>query len=331
MNSTYRAHLALLTTTLIFGFAYNIVKSLMPVMLSPLQLIFIRLLGGAIIFWLFQRLFVPEKVERKDLVMLAICGMFGFALNQTLFYIGLDLSTPVDASLIHVLNPILVMIFAGLILGEKITYRKAGGIALGISGVLILVLSGHKVSFDGNHGLGNILIFLNMVFYALYLVLIKPLIGKYHTTTILKWVSFFGFIFIFPISIKPALEINFAALTVTAWLGVTYIIVLNTFVAYLLINFALKTVSTTVVSYYSYLQPVIAAAMSVTIGQGGITAPKIMAALLIFTGVYLVNKTSSANALPNNRIPHPPAPSTIREEEKVHEVGKASEKVPERK
>ena len=293
MNHNYKAHLALFSTTLIFGFAYNIVKSLMPVVLSPMQLIFIRLLGGMIIFWLFQRLFVPEKVDRKDLIMLAVCGMFGFALNQALFYEGLNLSTPVDASLIHVLNPILVMVFASVIIGEKVTWKKAGGIALGASGVLILVLHGHAVSFNGNHALGNILILLNMVFYALYLVLIKPLVGKYHTTTILKWVSFFGFIFIFPFSIKPALEISFSAIPATAWLGIIYIIVLNTFVAYLLINFALKSVSATVVSYYSYLQPVIASVMSVTIGQGGITVPKIMAALLIFTGVYIVNRNTS--------------------------------------
>lgn len=294
MKETQKAHLALLATTLIFGFAYNIVKELMPVMLSPMQLIFIRLLGGVIIFWLFQQLFVHEKVERRDLVMLAVCGMFGFALNQTLFYEGLNLSTPVDASLIHVLNPILVMVFAGLISGEKVTWKKAGGIALGATGVLILILYGRTVSLNGNHSSGNILIFLNMVFYALYLVLIKPLIGKYHTTTILKWVSFFGFLFIFPLSIKPALEINFAAFTIAVWLGIFYIIVLNTFVAYLLINFALKSVSATVVSYYSYLQPVIAAIMSVTIGQGGITLPKILAALLIFSGVYAVNRKEKA-------------------------------------
>ena len=140
MTNTQKAHLALLSTTLIFGLAYNIVKSLMPEMLSPMQLIFIRLLGGMIIFWLFQRLFVPEKVERKDLIMLAMCGMLGFALNQTLFYEGLNLSTPVDASLIHVLNPILVMVFASLLLGEKVTWKKSIGIALGASGVLILIL-----------------------------------------------------------------------------------------------------------------------------------------------------------------------------------------------
>jgi len=289
MTEIQRAHISLFVTTIIFGFAYNIVKSLMPGMLTPMQLIFVRMLGGAVIYWLFQRLFVPEKVERRDLIMLAICGIFGFALNQALFYEGLNLSSPVDASIIHVLSPILVLVFANLIIREKVTWKKSIGIALGAIGVLVLVLYGKMVSFNGSHAIGNILIFLNMVFYALYLVLIKPLIGKYHTTTILKWVSFFGFIFVFPFSVRSAIQINFEAITVTAWLGITYVIVLNTFLAYLLINFALKRVSPSVVSYYSYLQPVIATVMSVSVGQGGITVPKILAALLIFSGVYLVN------------------------------------------
>lgn len=302
MNHNVKAHLALLTSTFIFGFAYNIVKGLMPAMLSPMQLIFIRLLGVAVIYWLFQQFFAPEKVERRDLVMLAVCGMLGFALNQTLFYEGLNLSTPVDASLIHVLNPILVMVFATLIIGEKITWKKSGGIALGATGVLILILNGQQVSLNGDHALGNLLIFLNMVFYALYLVLLKPLVAKYHTATILKWVSLFGLLFILPLSVKPALTINFAAITSSAWMGIFYVIFLNTFVAYLLINFALKTASTTFVSYYSYLQPVIAAAMSVTVGQGGITLPKTMAALLIFAGVYIVNRPNKGEIPEKHRL-----------------------------
>jgi drug/metabolite transporter (DMT)-like permease len=295
MRDTHRAHLALFVTTLIFGLHYTIAKSMMPEVFSPMQLIFLRLLGGVIIFWLFQRLFVPEKVERKDLIKLAICGMFGFALNQTLFYEGLNLTTPVDASLIHVMNPVLVLIFASLIIHEKVTLTKMGGIALGATGTLLLVLYGKQVSFDGANALGNILVLLNMVFYALYLVLIKPLVGKYHTTTILKWVSAFGFIFILPFSIKPALEISFATVTPVAWAGLAYIILLNTFVAYLLINYALKHLMPSVISYYNYIQPLIAGLSSLTIGQERITLPKVLAAGLIFTGVWLVNRRSKKN------------------------------------
>ncbi len=289
MKDTPRAHLALLGTALIFGMHYSIAKGLMPDSFTPLQLIFFRLLGGSAIFYLFQRLFVPEKVDKRDLLILALCGLFGFALNQTLFYEGLNLTNPVDASLIHVLNPVLVVIMASLVLGERVTLLKSGGIALGASGAVILVLGGNSLRFDGGHLAGNLLVFSNMVFYALYLVLIKPMTLKYHTSTILKWVSLFGFLFVIPFSVREALAIHPGAIPVSAWLGLAFVIVLCTFVAYLLVNFAVKHVSLSVVSYYNYLQPFIAAALSVSAGQGKVTMAKVAAAILIFSGVYVVN------------------------------------------
>lgn len=296
MTQTSRAHLSLLATTLIFGLHYTIAKSLMPAILTPMQMIFIRTLGAVILFWLFQRLFVPEKVERKDLLMLAFCGIIGFALNQSFFYAGLNLTTPVDASIIHVLNPILVLVFAGIFLHDRITYQKAIGIALGTGGATLLILYGRTASFNGQTMLGNIMVFANMVFYALYLIMIKPLVVKYHTTTILKWVSFFGLLAILPFSIRPAMAIHFSAIPLIAWTGIGYIILLNTFLAYLLINYALQRVSPVIVSYYSYLQPVIATISFMIIGQGGLTLVKASAAIVIFIGVYLVNRTERKSA-----------------------------------
>ncbi|MCX6284762.1 MAG: EamA family transporter [Bacteroidetes bacterium] len=287
-----RAHLALLATAFIWGLNYTISKYLLTGIFTPLQLIFLRLLGGMICFYIFQKLFVHEKVARKDLIMLAFLGIIGFGLNQTLFYAGLAFTSPVDASILHVINPILVLIFSSLLIGEKVTFRKTGGILLGSSGALLLIFYSSGVSFSGNHALGNLMIILNMLCYALYLVLIKQLTGKYKTATILKWVSLFGFIFIIPFSIKPALQIHYSAISLNTWLWVLYVILMNTFMAYFLVNYALERVMPSVVSYYTYLQPFIAAAASVTVGSGTITWTKILAASLIFSGVALVNSGS---------------------------------------
>jgi drug/metabolite transporter (DMT)-like permease len=281
-----------MAVTLIFGMHYSIAKSMMPGYLSPAQLIFIRMLGGVILFWGFQYLFVKEKIEKKDLLKLGLCAIFGFALNQTLFYEGLNMTSPVDASLIHVLNPILVMVAAHFLIRETITGNKVIGIALGASGALILILYRREVDFDSNHTIGNLFVFLNMVFYAMYLVIIKPLAMKYHSSTILKWVSLFGFLFVLPYTLKPALEINFTAIDLKGYLALAYIIILNTFLAYLLINFALKHLTTSTVSYYNYLQPFIAAVMTLTIGQDILSWPKILAGLMIFSGVFVVNRTA---------------------------------------
>jgi drug/metabolite transporter (DMT)-like permease len=295
MSRNLKAHLSLVTITLIFGLHYSVAKSLMPGFLDPMQLLFIRLLGGTAMFWIYHRLFVSEKVERKDLLLLGFCALTGFALNQAFFYMGLNMTTPVDASLIHVLNPILVMVIASFLIREKITWLKAGGIATGCAGALILILYGKSVSMSTNSFAGNIFVFLNMVFYALYLVIIKPMAVKYHPITILMWVSFFGFIFILPFSIPGLASLHLRDLTTGAWLSVAYIIVMNTFLAYILINLAMKVLSATTVSYYSYLQPVIATIASISLGHDIITWPKIFAALLIFAGVFLVSRKKSGN------------------------------------
>lgn len=296
MTQNQRAHLSLLGTTLIFGLHYAVAKSMMPGFLTPMQLIFLRLLGGLVLFWVFQKIFVHEKVDRRDLFKLALCGMLGFALNQSLFYEGLNITAPFDASVIHVLNPVLVMIFAFLILRERITSSTVIGIVLGASGALLLIFFGRKSGSGEHAALGNLLVFLNMVFYALYLVVLKPLTLKYHTSTILKWVSLFGFLFILPFSVKPALSIDFGRFDLYAWLALGFIIIFATFLAYLLINFALKRVSPNVVSYYNYLQPLIAAVSSVSIGAERITWIKVAAAILIFSGVFVVTRQRRAPA-----------------------------------
>lgn len=222
--------------------------------------------------------------------MLAVCGLFGFALNQALFYEGLNLTTPVDASIIHVLNPVFVLVFASILIKEKVNLTKVSGIGLGLAGALILILYGKTMNMGIDSFRGNILVMLNMLFYAFYIVLMKPIVAKYHTATILKWVSFFGFIFIVPFSIPSLLVFHPSTITLAGWLGVAYVIILNTFVAYLLINFALKFVEASMVSFYTYLQPVIASVMSVSMGGETITLPKIFAAMLIFAGVWMVNR-----------------------------------------
>ncbi|MGA2824187.1 MAG: DMT family transporter [Bacteroidales bacterium] len=297
MNRNIKAHLALLLTTLIFGIHYSIGKSLMPVPFQPMQLMFLRSLGAVLLFWVFQQWFIQEKVARKDLLMLALCGFFGFAANQALFYQGLNLTTPVDASIIHVMNPIFVLIFASILIHEKITFVKVIGIVLGAIGAFILILYGKMMNMSTNSFAGDILVMFNMLCYAMYLVLMKPMVGKYNSMTVLKWVSFFGFLFILPFSVKGITELHLASISVNAWLGVGYVVVFNTFIAYLLINFALKTVEASMVSFYTYLQPVIASVMSVSLGTEAITFPKIISAFLIFGGVFLVSRVKKNSSV----------------------------------
>jgi len=277
-------------TSLIFGANYWIAKGLMPGYLDPYQLVLIRITGATVLFWLLGLTIKKETIQGNDLLRIAIAAVLGTTINQLFFFVGLNLTTPVDVSIIHVSNPIFVLIFASILIKEKVTFRKIGGIILGASGALILVVYGNHVDFGSDTFKGNLFAVCNMLAYALYMVIIKPVMRKYHPFTVMKWVFLTGFITTFPITFSHVSSISFAGFETTTWLSLTYVIVATTFLAYLLTIYALKHVEASVASYYIYLQPFIVATIALWLGQQNFTLSKLFAAVLIFLGVYLVSR-----------------------------------------
>lgn len=280
----------MLGTSLIFGANYWIAKGLMPGYLNPFQLVMIRIAGATLIFWLLGLTIKPEKISRKDMITIAVAGIFGTTMNQLFFFVGLNLTTPVDVSIIHVSNPIFVVIFAAIFINEKVTLKKTAGIILGASGAMILILYGNKVNFSSDTFIGNLFALVNMLAYALYLVIIKPVMARYHPFSVMKWVFLAGFVTTLPITFAHLPEISFSGFASQNWLSLIYVVVATTFMAYLLTIYALKHVEASVASFYIYLQPVIVAIIAFWIGSQSITVSKVIAAVLIFTGVYLVSR-----------------------------------------
>jgi drug/metabolite transporter (DMT)-like permease len=300
LKTIYRAHIALLGTSLIFGANYWISKGLMPYYLDPMQLVVIRTFITFLLVWMLTLLIPSEKIPRKDMIRLAIAGFFGTTVNQVFFFTGLNLSTPIDISIIHVSNPAFVILFAGLAIKEKITGRKIGGVLLGGSGALLLILYGKKINLSSDHFLGNVFAVINMLGYAIYLVLAKPLMKTYHPFTVMKWVFLVGLITIIPVSVPNILQISFENFERITWISLFYVVVANTFLAYLLTIYALKHVEAGVASYYIYLQPIIVAIIALWLGVQSLTMDKFVAAGLIFSGVYLVStKKVRRNAKPD--------------------------------
>ena len=262
----------------------------MPGFLDPYQLVLIRIAGATVLFWLLGLSIKNEKIDRKDLQRIAFAAILGTTINQLFFFVGLNLTTPVDVSIIHVSNPIFVLIFASILIRERVTFRKIGGILLGASGALILVIYGYEADFGSDTFKGNLFALLNMLAYALYLVLIKPVMRKYHPYTVMKWVFLTGLITTLPITFSHIPSVSFSSFESSTWLSLTYVIVATTFGAYLLTIYALKHVEAGVASYYIYLQPVIVAIIALWLGQQDFSLSKILAALLIFAGVYLVSR-----------------------------------------
>jgi drug/metabolite transporter (DMT)-like permease len=290
VKTIHKAHIALFGTSLIFGANYWIAKGLMPGFLDPYQLVLIRLAGACLIFWLLGLTIKKEKIDGTDFRRIVLAAILGTTINQLFFFVGLNLTTPVDVSIIHVSNPIFVMIFASVLIRERVTLRKTGGILLGASGALILVVFGHEADFGSDTFKGNLFALLNMLAYALYLVLIKPVMRKYHPFTVMKWVFLAGLLTTLPITFSHLPDVSFAQFESTTWLSLAYVIVATTFLAYLLTIYALKHVDASTASYYIYLQPIIVAIIALWLGQQDFTISKLFAAILIFSGVYLVSR-----------------------------------------
>ena len=298
VKQNLRAHLSMLAATLLFGANYWIAKGLMPDHLLPMQIIFLRVLGALIIGWLIQFIIKELRVlriERSDYPRLILCGLLGVAINQMSFFTGLNLTTPVDAAIINSANPILVLVFAALILKDPIGKSRLAGILLGAAGALMLILFGNPLSLGGGHLVGNMFIVVNTAAWGLYLVIAKPLMVKYNPFLMMRWMFLFGFIGVFPFSIKQALEIDFSSFDAYTWFSILYIIIGTTFMAYFFITYSLKRLSASVVAYYTYIQPVIVAAIGIMLYAERISWIKIISALLVFAGIYFVTKKKKLN------------------------------------
>ena len=289
MTKKVLAHISLFVANLIYAINYTFAKDVMPNFIQPSGFILLRVTGAVTLFLIFYILFVNERVEKKDIIRLAICGVFGVAINQLLFFEGLNLTTPINAAIIMTINPVLVIIMSALILFEKINLRKGIGIALGLVGASTLILNGGSVSGNTNYMLGNMFVFVNAASYGLYLVLVKPMMQKYHPMTVMFYVFGFGLLYVFPFGYTELMAVNWLSFPPIIIWEVLFVVICTTVIAYLLNSSALKLLNPTTVSIYIYLQPVLATLFAIFMGADALDEIKIISAIIIFVGVYLVS------------------------------------------
>ena len=233
-------------------------------------------------------MWLKEKVEKKDILLLAVCGIFGVVINQEMFFLGLSITTPINASLIMIMTPILVFLISFFLAHEKATPSKIIGLVLGFLGALV-ILAGKEFSFSGKTILGDFFILVNATSYAIYLVIVRPLMKKYHPLTVIKWVFLYALLPVTIFGFNQFNEIQWSSFPNHIWLGVLFVVGGTTFLAYLLNVLALREVHSSVVGAYIYLQPILATLISVSLGQDKLTPQKFLSAALIFSGVYLVS------------------------------------------
>jgi len=291
-------HLACAVTYIIFGFNIVICRDIATQGgLAPILLFSIRALVAGLLFWIVSLLMPHERVEPRDLLKLVGAGVLGLFLPQLTFLNAIGLTTPVDLSIIGSITPILTMLTAALFLKEPITWKKVLGVALSFGGVVWLILQSVAMGggADKTHPLGVVFCIANSLVFALYLGTCRPLISRYSSVTCMKWMFLSSFVLSLPFSLPHLPSTDFAAVPTHVWWGIAYLVFFATFVAYLLIPIGQQRIRPTLVSMYGYLQPIIAIAVAIATGMDTLTFTKLTAALLVFTGVWVVNQSRAAS------------------------------------
>jgi drug/metabolite transporter (DMT)-like permease len=291
VKDTTKAHLALLGANLFYGAGFTIAKHIMPRLIQPLGFIFIRVSVVTALFWMSYTLGknYRTKIAKKDWPILILGGLFGVALNQMLFFMGLNLTFPIHASLIMMSTPLLITIISLVVLRERIKAQKAIGLLLGISGAFLLMSAGKELTITGSSSLGDLFVFLNAASYAIYLVMIKPLMQRYRPIIVIRWVFLFGFLMVLPFGYPQFAAVDWSLFTAADYTAVAFIVICVTFFTYLWNIYALQHLPPSTAGAYIYLQPIFAAVISILITGEQLTWVKLVATLLIFSGVYLVN------------------------------------------
>ncbi len=291
MNKRNLAFIAALIATSIFGFHHTIAKELMPDFISPSALLYVRVLGAAILFWAISLFFPNEYIEKKDRIRLVLCALFGMSINMIASLKGLSLSTPINSAIISTTSPIIIFIISIILIKEKITKQKYIGVIIGFLGTLFLILFNNKIIVNApNIKLGNIFLFTNSISYGLYFVMVKPLTEKYSMITLMKWLFLISIIINIPISYTEFINIQWQNFVPSALINLLYVVICTTFLVYLLNLYALKNLKATTVGIFIYFQPIIAIIYAIYVGSDKLSMLDVISTLMVFLGVYLVSK-----------------------------------------
>ena len=292
-----KRNLALIAATfvsIIYGVTFTIAKDVMPKYIDAYGFILLRAGGSMLLFWavwLFMKLNSKapiEKIATHDFPRIIAAAFFGVAFNMLTFFKGLSLTSPISAAVIMVSTPMIVLVLSALIMKERMRKRMVSGLILGLIGTAFLILYGKSIGSATNAGLGNFLVLVNAISYGFYLIIVKKLMDKYNAFTFVKWIYLFGFIMVLPFGWSQFDAVNWTLVPIAICWKIAFVVVISTFLTYLLNLLSMKELKPTTVAVFIYLQPLFATIFAISLGKDELSLVKIGSAALIFIGVYLV-------------------------------------------
>ena len=290
MTNILKGHIALFIAQIVYALNYSIAKDLMPTYIGPIALVFLRIFGACILFWILSLFLKTETVAKKDLIKMLWLALFGIVINQVFFIYGLSLTHPINSAIIMISNPIMVFIFTLIILKERVTILKLSGLSLAIFGATTLLLFKGNLEFGSETIVGDLYTLINSASWAIFVVMVKPIMEKYNTVTVMRWIFLFGSFYILPIGLNDFTKTDWSRFNDYAIFATCFVVIATTFFAYLLNIYGLKSLSPSTVSTYIYLQPFLASIFAIIMGKDSLTLTKLFSGILIIFGLYLINK-----------------------------------------
>ena len=292
-NGALAGNLACFTAYAIFGFNIISCRSIaVDGNVTPMALFCLRSFGATALFWIWSLFTDPrDQVRKEDLWKVAVASFLGLFMTQLSFLFAITQTTAIDASIIATLSPIMTLLISAVVIKERITWSGIAGIALSLAGVLILIFNcvSLRSGADSTSIWGILGMIANSLFFASYVGIFKPLLQRYTVVTFMKWMFLFSSLFALPFSFGAFRASNLGAISGNVLGHILFVVICATFIAYFLIPIGQKRLRPVVVCMYTYVQPVIAMVIALALGLDHLTALKVAATLLVFTGVGLVN------------------------------------------
>ena len=284
--------LAAFGATVIYGFNHTIAKNVMPIYIEAFGFVLLRVIGATLIFWTLSLFIKNEKIKTEDWPRIFLCSFLGMFINKLAFFKGLELSTPINSSVLITVVPILVFVFSAFFLKEKMRFLRVFGVISGFVGALVLILYSPSTSFNApNIPLGNLMFVINSSTYGLYLIFVKKLVEKYNIITLFRWLFLIAIFLNLPVGLLEFKNVEWSHLPFwDAILPMIYVVVGTTFLTYMFNAYALSKLKASTVSSFVYLQPIVGIIYAITTDNDSLTVLTVLGMILIFMGVYFVTK-----------------------------------------
>ena len=290
MNNYTKGSLSLFTARVLSGLNVNAMGYLLPLWIAPISSVTLRLVFGAVVFWIVGIFAKPETVTLKDkmkLMLLGGAGIFGY---MSLYAVSLSHTTPVSFTIFNAMQPLWVVVASAVIFHEGIDARKLMGIAVGFAGAMLCILAEPNRAVADKPLLGNMLSIAASIIYAVYLVFSARMVGHLSRMTILRYTFLSAavvallFTWIFGFS-APMFE---GGIKTKPLLVLAFVLVFPTVITYFLIPIGLKYLNSTVVAIYGYVTLIVASVVSFITGVDKFEPVILLSLLLIGVSIYFV-------------------------------------------